>query len=432
MGILTVAALAGCSGASSAGGTAATEPIAADTTVAFVGDSIVHGQGLPEGTAWPDLVGADLGWDAINLGCNGGGFIAPGSCDTPLGERAADVAASDPSVIVVAPSRNDLGYPVTDVVDAIAPAVTALASAAPQALIVGVSAVWGPTERPSDLDSYNTALAAAVLAIGGRFLSFQDPLRDAADQFLADGIHPTEQGQRLIATAFERAAVQAGLVSGPPAVGSTTTSTPATAPATPSPTTSPPRASGPIATGSRVVFVGDSIVHGFGVDAVQAWPALVSATFGWNGVNLGCDGGGFISPGACSTAIGDRAAEIAALDPDVIVISASRNDLSVPVEQVVATIPIATAEIAAASPRARIIGVSSVWGPTERPADLNRYDAAVAEAANATDGIFLAYADPLSSPADLILADLVHPNAAGQAAIAASVETAATAAGLTP
>ncbi|NQX27681.1 SGNH/GDSL hydrolase family protein [Microbacteriaceae bacterium VKM Ac-2854] len=211
--LATVAALllAGCSGAVSSRPLPTFEPVERGATVAFVGDSIVHGYGLGESVAWPALVSEAFGWTAVNLGCDGGGFVARGSCGAAIGSRGAEVAKTEPAVIVISASRNDLRYDEADVVAAIPAAVAAVAADAPDARIIGVSAVWGPTERPSALDSYNTALAAAVIGVGGEFLAYQDPLRGSDELMLSDGIHPSAAGQAEIAAAFESAAIRAGL-----------------------------------------------------------------------------------------------------------------------------------------------------------------------------------------------------------------------------
>lgn len=218
--VLMGGVLSACTGGSSADAPDGAKPsstvgsdgrIAAGATVVFVGDSIVDGYHLADGSAWPDLVGRDEDWNAVNQGCSGGGFLAPGSCVLPVAERLPQILAAEPDVIVIVASRNDLRFPTEEVLGAIETAVQSIAGAVPDALLLGAGDVWGPAERPSAMDDYNTALAAAVNAAGGDFLAYPDPIADA-QLMSTDTIHPNEAGQRAIADAFTASARAAGLI----------------------------------------------------------------------------------------------------------------------------------------------------------------------------------------------------------------------------
>lgn len=231
---LAALALSGCSTSTSAPGDAsetatpapAVEPTSASTAdpapfviggdiptgsrVTIVGDSIVRGYGLESEAAWPALIGDAMGWSVANLGCDGGGFIEPGACGAAIGDRAEEIAATEPDVIVLIASSNDLGHPSGDVAAAIPPAVEAIAQADPSARLIALDSVWGPDPRPADLDVYDSALVAAVTEAGGTALEYPDPLR--TEGLLAeDGVHPTEAGQLALAEAFTLAAEKAGL-----------------------------------------------------------------------------------------------------------------------------------------------------------------------------------------------------------------------------
>ncbi|MWV58243.1 SGNH/GDSL hydrolase family protein [Rathayibacter sp. VKM Ac-2754] len=185
-------------------------PIPAGSRITVVGDSIVRGYGLEPEAAWPILAGDAFGWSVTNLGCDGGGFVQPGACGEPIGDRGEEIAATGPDVVIVIASSNDLGSPSDQVTDAIPPAVAAIADAVPSARLIALDSVWGPDPRPADLDAYDAALVAAVTAAGGTALEYPDPLR--ADGLLAaDGVHPTEAGQLALAEAFALAIEKAGL-----------------------------------------------------------------------------------------------------------------------------------------------------------------------------------------------------------------------------
>ncbi|QHC66861.1 hypothetical protein GSU68_10000 [Rathayibacter sp. VKM Ac-2759] len=183
-------------------------PVGARVTV--VGDSIVRGYGLAPEAAWPMLAGDAFGWSVTNLGCDGGGFLQPGACGEPIGDRGDEIAGTDPDVVVIVASSNDLGSPSDEVAEAIPPAVTAITEAVPSARLIALDAVWGPDPRPADLDAYDAALVASVTAAGGVALEYPDPLRE--DGLLApDGVHPTQAGQLALAEAFALAVEKAGL-----------------------------------------------------------------------------------------------------------------------------------------------------------------------------------------------------------------------------
>lgn len=182
----------------------------AGSRVTIVGDSIVRGLGLEPGQAWPALVGDDLGWSVVNLGCDGGGFIEPGDCGVAIGDRAEEIADTRPDAIVLIASSNDLGWTPEEVADAMEPAVEAIAEASPTARLIALDSVWGPDPRPEDLNAYDAALVQDVEAAGGIALEYPDPLRP--DGLLAeDGVHPTAEGQVALADAFVLAAEKSGL-----------------------------------------------------------------------------------------------------------------------------------------------------------------------------------------------------------------------------
>lgn len=231
----------------------------------------------------------------------------------------------------------------------------------------------------------------------------------------------------LVALALSGCSTSASAPSDVPEAATTAPAAESSSPSTADP--APFVVGGDIPTGSRVTVVGDSIVRGFGLEPESAWPALVGDAMGWSVTNLGCDGGGFVEPGACGAAIGDRADEIAGTDPDVIVLIASSNDLGHPSDEVAAAIPPAVEAIAEADPSARLIALDSVWGPDPRPTELDVYDAALVSAVTQAGGTALEYPDPLRTDG-LLAEDGVHPTEAGQLALAEAFTLAAEKAGL--
>ncbi|SDB80377.1 Lysophospholipase L1 [Raineyella antarctica] len=213
-----------------------------------------------------------------------------------------------------------------------------------------------------------------------------------------------------------------------PAATRTSTSAPASpsGSARPTATTAPTKASDPSA--PTAVFIGDSYAAGAGGDGTT-WTGLVAEKMGWNETNLARGGTGYVTsvsgPGAQAAcgldscpAYPGMVKEAAAADPAVIVVSGGRNDGSSSVTNAAATLYL---DLHKAAPKARIIVVSPLWDDDPVPADLTGTKQGVRVAANAAGVQYLDIGQPLTGRADLVAPDGVHPNAAGQQAIAKAV-----------
>ena len=166
--------------------------------VAFLGDSLTAGLGLDEGQAYPALVGERLARSGepirvLNAGVSG---------DTTAGglRRRPGLLAQHPAAIVVELGANDglRGTPIEEIEGSLRQIVRRAQAAGARVLIVGmrVPPNYGPdyTGRfaaiyPRLARELDVPLVPFLLeGVGG------DP---ALNQ--ADGIHPTAQGQRLVA-----------------------------------------------------------------------------------------------------------------------------------------------------------------------------------------------------------------------------------------
>ncbi|MCJ1713633.1 SGNH/GDSL hydrolase family protein [Curtobacterium sp. VKM Ac-2922] len=183
----------------------------------------------------------------------------------------------------------------------------------------------------------------------------------------------------------------------------------ASAGATATATTTPPR-------GTRVVTIGDSIMAGYGLDsAADAWPAMLGRVDHLRVTNLGCSGGGFVAVGDCDTDFAGLVAQAEAAHPAIVIVQSSDNDLG----QDAATIESATAatvaQLHAALPSARIVGLSTLWGqPGDVPDEVAQSSASLQRAVQAAHGTFVDVGQPLAGHADLLQSDSEHPTVAGQ------------------
>ena len=199
---------------------------------------------------------------------------------------------------------------------------------------------------------------------------------------------------------------------------------PSATPVTPA-TTTPVVAPAP----TRVVAIGDSIMKGFGLSPADAWPELISATNGWSLDTLACDGAGFVQPGSsfeCGDTFVDVSRSAATLAPDLIIIEGSSNDFGQSNSELLSATIRALTILRTQFPNSEIIGLSTVWSETTPPAQLADINSQVQEAVEAVGGHYLDIGQPLSGHPELMQGDDVHPTVAGQAVLAAAIQTALT------
>ena len=176
-----------------------------------------------------------------------------------------------------------------------------------------------------------------------------------------------------------------------------------------------------------VVSVGDSIMKGNGLTPPEAWPALIAQNDGWTGVNLACNGEGFVAvgdPADCNGPFGDLAERVATLHPTTLLISGSSNDFGIANATLVAATEEALADYRRALPTTQIIALSTVWGDTAPPAQLADVDEQVRDATLRVRGVFVDIGQPLMGHPEWLQSDDVHPTAEGQRRLAAAISAA--------
>ena len=201
------------------------------------------------------------------------------------------------------------------------------------------------------------------------------------------------------------------------------------APDQPSPGPSaPPTPTEPVVVTAPVVLaVGDSIMKGWGLDQVKAWPALLARENGWEIGNYGCNDAGFVSPGSANDCNEDFLGitnSLPNLHPSAVIIEGSSNDFGQSNKQLAAATLATIHRLHARFPHTVIIGLSTVWGDTAVPNQLADTNEQVAEAIKAVSGKYIDIGQPLEGHPELLMSDGVHPTAAGQATLATAIHQA--------
>ena len=177
----------------------------------------------------------------------------------------------------------------------------------------------------------------------------------------------------------------------------------------------------------HVLTIGDSIMKGFGVEPAQAWPELISQQEGWSLTALACNGAGFLAIGAtndCNSNFLSIVKRASALQPDLVIIEGSSNDFDMSNSALLQSTVSAVSALQAEFPRAKIVGLSTVWGDTTVPDEIAEINSQVQQAMTQVGGTYVDLGQPLSGHPELMQGDDVHPTAAGQQVLAAAVEEA--------
>ena len=182
-------------------------------TAVAIGDSIAIGNGVPAEDAWPLLVADRLGWTLTDFGESAAGFTVKGLNTHTFDDQVSAAIRLRPDVVIIAATRNDLFASTTSLRAAATAALERLRSALPETRIIGVGAIWGSDVAPGQVALISSTVKTAVLAVGGSWIDVGQPFAGRPDLVQADRIHPTVEGQRLLASTIS-AAISRRLVTG--------------------------------------------------------------------------------------------------------------------------------------------------------------------------------------------------------------------------
>jgi lysophospholipase L1-like esterase len=184
------------------------------------------------------------------------------------------------------------------------------------------------------------------------------------------------------------------------------------------------------AAGKKIAFIGDSYTAGSGVSSQSMrWTTQLSLARGWEEVNLGLGGTGYLitnkaPDGTVRRNYQARIAEAVRAKPDVVIVSGGGNDLALDTPAVVEAVQAFYPALRKALPKAQIIAINPLWGATDMPAALPELQAAVKASVAGVGGAFVDIGQPLVGHPELVVEDKVHPNDEGAGAIAKLTDSA--------
>jgi lysophospholipase L1-like esterase len=175
--------------------------------VAILGDSYESGLGTTrESARWSSLVATRNGWLEANLGRGGTGFVTTagsGGCGLPVCPTITDMAsaavAAKPDIVLVSGGRND-GAATPAVQAAIETTIAALRAGLPNARIVVISPMWDSSTPGPALASMEAWEAASAGAHAAQLVPGAASWLTGHPEWIADGVHPNDQGYAQIAT----------------------------------------------------------------------------------------------------------------------------------------------------------------------------------------------------------------------------------------
>jgi acyl-CoA thioesterase I len=172
----------------------------------FIGDSYT----VP-GT-WPGMVAQAQGWEMVNLGRGGIGYVASstgtaaredcGQDKCSFVEMAHIAIEREPDIVVVAGGRNDGGL---DIDQQVRELFRTLRAGLPNARIIAVQPMWDASPYPDFLVRYGKVIRRQVEAVDGEYVKIGSPLADHPELVQDDRVHPTNEGQRVLGRAVNKA-----------------------------------------------------------------------------------------------------------------------------------------------------------------------------------------------------------------------------------
>jgi len=164
-----------------------------------------------------------------------------------------------------------------------------------------------------------------------------------------------------------------------------------------------------------IVTIGDSIMSGHGLDDGEDWPSMLSQRTGVSIDNLACSGAGFLAVGTCGQDFRGLVDAAVKDDPTLVIVQGSDNDVGRSDADITAATKRTVDAIHRAMPRAELVGLSTLWDPSEpKPAEIDVSSAAVRAAVTALGGRYIDIGQPLRGDPSLLQDDDEHPTVAGQ------------------
>lgn len=201
------------------------------------------------------------------------------------------------------------------------------------------------------------------------------------------------------------------------------------------PPPAPSSSSTPVAGPTSVLVIGDSYAAGTGASKPErSWVSLLADAEGWTVTNDARGGTGYLNEVTANAKLacgrkfcpnyGDVLALASGEDPDVVLVSGGRNDLSHELPSVRAAVTAFYHAARKTFPDAEVLAVSPLWDDDPAPPVLADLAQAVRAAVAETGATYLDVGQPLRSHTGMVVADGVHPDDKGHEAIFRAVEAA--------
>ena len=162
----------------------------------------MDGHGITPDQAWPEIVASAYDWRLSNLSSDGTGLVMTGDDGGTYTEQETAAAALKPSVVIVSASSNDLGEDSDDVTDAATAFFDTQRAQLPDTHIIAVSAFWGDTDVPDEMQQIDEQVQGAATAVGADYVDLGQPLAGHPELMQDDDVHPTADGQQQIAASY--------------------------------------------------------------------------------------------------------------------------------------------------------------------------------------------------------------------------------------
>lgn len=167
-----------------------------------------------------------------------------------------------------------------------------------------------------------------------------------------------------------------------------------------------------------VAFLGDDWTAGIGATReAKRFTTLVSTALNVQELNFGVDGTGYAKSSAAGGSYRSRIDEIAAANPQVVVVSGGRNDSSDDADTLAAHAEELFAKLREKLPNTVLVAVAPFWGDSDLPPELVALGTAIEKGVTDVGGTYLDIEDPIHNHPEF-MADLADPNNKGYAAIA--------------
>lgn len=183
-----------------------TEP-PGNTVVTYLGNSFTGGSLMDSGpnSRWPAIVSKQLDLSDVVITSDGSGYVTRGVGFATYGDLADDVP-EDSAAVVVLGSDDDANKPYAKIKAAVLATFGVIRARAPHARILAIATFWISKHPPQGIITSRDAVRDAAEQAG---VTFADPIAgrwmvdDPSKTIGADGLHPTDAGQKELAEHIE-------------------------------------------------------------------------------------------------------------------------------------------------------------------------------------------------------------------------------------